>query len=257
MLGLSWNTNDLNIPLGIKFVGTDSYGNNIIKWGGPFSSANLSAEVKIPGCAAPYVVYHTGFITVYPFDTDRSGSTDGNINTPFGQNFYEIAFPPLVVVNPTLNVRLTVANLDGVSKYLEIAELWINNEQKENIVTDYSNVYAKGWSTYTSVFNADEPGWGALKALDGDLTTFFKGGANSGSIDTDCQFELTLSSKTSVITSTTLISSIEIYPGPSYFGEGLIDMYLIISNYNEDGVDDELFKSTILINASTFIIGFS
>lgn len=251
LMPVNWESNDLNIPLGFKFIGTDSYGNNIIRWAGPYNSGQGYANVKVPGVPAPYVTYDTVVVSVYPNNPNQSGTNDGNINSPNGQIFDTLNLGeagPLVVINPSLNCRVRVYN-DGTNlRYLQLAEMWLNNESHENTIRDYKNVYARTLSVASLAFNVDLNGFGAQKAFDGNLASYFYGGSNAVNIDLNAFIQATVSSFSPTTTSTSLLSSLELYPGPVL--DGLLNMKVDFLNWNEKSMTNGLFKSSMTVSTT-------
>jgi hypothetical protein len=244
---VTWETNDPNIPLGFRFVGKDAAGNTVSKWAGPYNSGAGRADVIIPGGLSPFISYNTMFLSVYPNKVDQSGTTDGNINTP-SMTFAQHALPPLVVVNPSLNSRIKVYNPGTNPRYLQVAEIWVNNEKRQNTVAGrYARQYARFISTASIPYNTDLDSFGPQKAFDGNLTTYFAGGLTPTQTDPNAYIQATASSFTRGTTSTTLISSIEIYAGP--ITDGLEGMSFDLYNWNEPGVPNGLFYSTMALSS--------
>ena len=218
---VSWNTNDLNIPIGAKFIGFDYLTNStIISWTGPYSSRTGSANIKVPPGPAPFIIYSTMYLGIYPNTPNQNATTDGNINTD-GQIFATSTFgKPLGVVSPTLNGKVTVQN-PGISRYLQVAEVWVNNTQNENIITSKFNSYARLVSSSSYPYNGDVTGFGAQRAFDGSLSTFFYGGSNALTIDTNAFVAATFSSYSSIYNSSIFISTIEVYGAGSFTLSGM------------------------------------
>jgi hypothetical protein len=243
LMPMEWTTNDLNIPLGIKFMGTGLEGESIVSWAGPYRSGDLQAAIRLPTALSPLVKYHTMYFTVFPNNTMLSGSMEGNINAA-GQVFCtEYLDPPIHVVNPSLNSQIRVFNSGGESRYLQVAELWVNNSMSENVITDKFNSYANFISTSSYPFNGDINGFGAYRAFDGNRNTYFYGGSNAINFDSNAFLQGTFSTFSPTFTSTTMVSSIEVYAGANL--GGLDNMVLKIQNWNEPGLQNGLFFSSM------------
>ena len=222
---ITWSTNDLNIPIGAKFVGFDFVTNStIISWTGPYSSHAGSANIKVPPAPSPFAIYSTMYLAIYPNTPNLNATTDGNINTQ-GQIFAVSTFgKPLGVVSPTLNSRVTVRN-PGISRYLQVAELWVNNTQNENVITNKFNSYARLVSSSSYPYNGDVTGNGPQRAFDGSLSTFFFGGSNALTIDTNAFVAATFSSFSTTYNSSVFISTVEVYGAGSFSLNGMTVQY--------------------------------
>jgi len=248
LMPMDWTTNDLNIPLGIKFIGKGLMGENIISWAGPYRSGDLQAMVRLPTALSPLVRYDLMYLCVFPNDVNQSGTTEGNLNTPGEVFCTEVITPPIHVVNPSINSRFTVFNGAGENRFLEVAELVINNSMSENLISDKFDTYARFVSSCSSAFDGADPSYGAWRAFDGDKTTFFKGGKNAieGPV-LNAYLEGEFSSFSPTFTSSILVSSIEVYSGPVV--GGLDNMFLKIKNWNEPGLPNGLFYSSMYLSS--------
>jgi hypothetical protein len=246
IMTVSWDTNDLNIPIGINFLGVDTYGNTVSQWVGPYNSATKTATFGLPTQTnAPYVSYRTMALSVYPDPSNKT--TAGNANpTPFANQTLD----PLVVVNPSLNSRVKVYN-DGTNPtYLQVAEIYLYTDTKQNMISDPNNAsYRTLVSTSSTPFNSD-PLHGAGAALDNNTATAFWGGINSLTVDPFAFVQATLTSASPLYNSTSLISSIVILPEPTN-PTCLNNMNLKLSNWNEPGVVNGLFYSTIVMTSAS------
>jgi hypothetical protein len=246
---MSWQTNDLNIPLGIKFTGTDLYGRQITSWAGPYSSALGTANVKIPTPNAPFAKYDMMYLGVYPnnprLDNTASGNTSGLI-------FNSRTIPSsLYVVNPTINSYIRVLNPGTVNNYLQVAEIKINNDIGKNMTQERTNcVFTEDTDVIninTFPYNGSYVTFGWQNAFDNNVSTYFYGGYTASQINPNAYvggYFSTISSFAQLPQSSLLISSIDIYQGPLY---SLQDMQLILSNRNEPGLSDDMFYSTIVL----------
>lgn len=246
---VSWNTNDPNIPLGINFLGVDTYGNTVSQWSGPFNSAARTATFGLPAQQnAPYVSYRTMALSVYPDASNKT--TAGNSRpTPFAQQ----TLSSLVVVNPSLNSRVKVFN-DGTNPTrLQVAEIYVYNEAKQNMISDPNNAaYRSLVSTSSVPFNSD-PLLGAGSALDNNPATAFWAGINSITVDRNAFVQATLSSAIPLYTSTTLVSSIVVL-ADTVNTQSLYNMNLTFSNWNDRGVPNGLFYSTIVMPSTSVCV---
>lgn len=207
---MTWRTNDLNMPLGVKFVGTDAVGSTIISWSGPYSSGLLTANVKVPPAPSPFATYSSIYVGIYPNSPYKNATTDGNLragNMVFATSTFG---KPLGVVSPTLNTKITVYNPGTVTNYLQVASLWITNMYKENVITDKFNTYASLVSTSSYPFLGNYADNGPQKAFDGSPTSYFYGGNGPGNLDQNAFVAATMSTLISTYTSSVFISTIEI-----------------------------------------------
>lgn len=243
---VAWNTNDLNIPLGVNFLGIDTYGNTVSQWSGPFNSAARTATFGLPTQQnAPYVSYRTMTLSVYPDASNKT--TAGNSRpTPFAKQ----TLSSLVVVNPSLNSRIRVFN-DGTNPArLQVAEIYLYNDAKQNVISDPNNAsYRNLVSTSSIPFNSD-PLLGAGSALDNNPATAFWAGVNSITVDQNAFVQATLSSASRLYTSTTLVSSIVVL-ADTVNTQSLYNMNLTFSNWNDPGVPNGLFYSTIVMPSTS------
>jgi len=250
---MSWQTNDLNIPLGVKFTGVDLYGRQITSWAGPYSSALGSADVKVPTPNAPFAKYDMMYLGVYPNTSRSDNTTAGNASNPI---FSSRRLPSsLYVVNPTINCYVRVLNPGTVNNYLQVAEININNDIGKNMTqvstnciftpdTDVININAFPYNGSYTTF-----GW--QNAFDANISTYFYGGYTASQINPNAyvggQFS-TISSFAQLPQSSLQISSFDIYQGPLF---SLQNMQLVFSNRNEGGLADGFFYSTITLTSTT------
>ena len=259
-INVSWTTNDLNIPLGVKFTGVDLYGKPITSWAGPYPSGAGSAIVKIPTAATFLVRYDTMYLGVYPNTTKLDNTMAGNAQTP---TFSSRSIPSSIhVVNPTTNTYIRVIN-PGMYKFLQITEINVNNDAHQNIVLVSTNTEFTIDTVDVNVnvfpFNGSYESFGGQNAFDGNFSTYFYGGYTSGEVNLNAY----IGGKFKAISSLTqqqqqqqqqqeqskvLISSIDIYAGPTY---DIQNMQLIMSNYNEPGIVNGLFYSTIILTSDS------
>jgi hypothetical protein len=238
----------LNIPLGFKFVGKDSNNNLVVSWSGPYMSGQNTAEIKIPTPPSPFVTYNTMYVAVYPNQPPEINISNSNFPSSDQVFATKELNPPINVITPSLNSRITVEN-PGIQKYLQVGEIWICNDKKENIITDKPDTYTRILSSCNGdyPFDGDLIGLGPQKAFDGDPFTYFYGGVNAALIDTGAYLRAELSSFVDTYNSEQYISSIEVYGGPDFNLDG---MQLRIDNQAEAGMIDGLFYSTINLTAS-------
>lgn len=252
-INMSWQTNDLNIPLGVKFTGVDLYGRQITSWAGPYSSALGSASVKVPTPNAPFARYDMMYLGVYPNTSRSDNATAGNANTPI---FSSRRIPSsLYVVNPTINSYIRVLNPGTVNNYLQVAEIKVQNDIGQNMTQVSTNsvfvIDTDVININTFPYNGSYVTFGYQNAFDNNLSTYFYGGYTAGQINPNAfvgaQFS-TISSFAQLPQSSLQISSFEIYQGPLF---SLQNMQLIISNRNEGGIADGFFYSTITLTSTT------
>jgi len=239
---VSWNTNDYNVPVGINFLGVDTFGNTVSTWAGPFKATDLTATFTIPTqYNAPYVSYKTISLSVYPDNNQRT------IAKPFAKQTLD----PLVIVNPTLNSRVRVYN-DGTNpRYLNVAEIYLYNDLNQNVISDpnYAS-YRNLVSTASLPYNQD-PTKGAQAAMDNNPATAFWGGTNATTIDRSAYVQASLQSNLSSYTSPNLLSSIVLLPD-HVNSVGLYNMYMTLSNWHDPAITtDGLFYSTIQLPSSS------
>jgi len=247
---ITWTTNDLNIPLGFKFVGTDFIsGRTVISWSGPYSSATRSANVKVPPAASPFVRYNTVYLGIYPNSATNNNTSDGNIVAP-GQVFAASTFgKTLGVVSPTLNSRVTVQNPGTISRFLQVAEIWIYNAQRENIVTDKFNTYASMTKSGSVPYETNYAAYGPDRAFDGNLSTYFQGGIDgTTNYDFNARVFCTMSTFASTYTSSVFISSVAV------FGSGVTSLSGMQVKYETFNLPPGIlnsFFSTMTITSTT------
>jgi len=249
VMPITWTTNDLNIPLGFKFVGTDLNASTIVNWSGPYSSGLRSANVKVPQSGSPFVQYNRVHLGIYPNTALKNNTTDGNLTTP-GQVFTTSTFgKPLGVVTPMLNARFTVYNPSTVATYLQVAELWVFNAKNENVVTDKANTYASllpGYDVSHPPYGGLVATYGPAKAFDGDRTTYFYGGQDAFNIDQNARMYGTFSTYSNTYDTSVFVSSVTIYGTGTY---SLTGMKMKYETTNLPTVILNSFYSTINITS--------
>lgn len=250
---VSWQTNDLNIPLGIKFTGTDLYNRPITSWSGPYNSGPGTAGIKVPTPAAPFAKYDMMYLGVYPNTTlNGNNTTSGN-----SQNLIFASRPipsSLYVVNPTINSYIRVLNPGTVNNYLQVNEIRVNNDVNQNMTQVSTNcVFTPDTDTVninTFPYNGSYTTFGWQNAFDNNPNTFFYGGYTATQINPNAivagQFSTT-SAFAMLPPAPLQISSIEVVQGPTYNLQG---MQLIMSNRNEGLIANGLFYSTITLSAA-------
>lgn len=252
-LQLSWQTNDLNIPLGVKFAGTDLYGRQITSWAGPYSSALGQATVKVPTPTAPFAKYDNMYLGVYPNTSRSDNTTAGNASALI---FSSRVIPSsLYVVNPTINSYIRVLNPGTVNNYLQVAEITVNNDVGDNMTQVSTNseftIDTDVININTFPYNGSYTTFGYQNAFDDNISTYFYGGYTASQINPNAyvgaQFS-TISSFAQLPQSSLQISSFDIYQGPLF---SLQDMHFVFSNRNEPGLADGFFYSTIVLTSTT------
>ena len=258
---ISWQTNDLNIPLGIKFTGTDLYNRPITSWSGPYNSGPGTAGVKVPTPTAPFAKYDMMYLGVYP-NTTLNGNNTTSGNSP-NLIFASRPIPSsLYVVNPTINSYIRVLNPGTVNNYLQVNEIRVNNDVNQNMTQVSTNcVFTPDTDTVninSFPYNGSYTTFGWQNAFDNNPNTYFYGGYTATQINPNAivaaQFS-TINAFAMLPPAPLQISSIEIVQGPTHSLEG---MQLILSNRNEGLIANGLFYSTInLAAANTQSFGFS
>jgi hypothetical protein len=248
---VTWQTNDVNVPLGVKFTGTDLYGRQITNWAGPFSSAPGSAIVKIPTPPAPFARYNKMYLGVYP-NSINFNTAEANSNTTIFST--RNLASPIHVVNPTINSYTRVLNPGTVNSYLQVAEVQINNDLGLNMTQVSTNSVFTIDTDITNVnsypYNGSYAGFGSQNAFDNNFSTYFFGGFTASLINPNATVAAQFSTTTSfqfLNQSSVLVSSIAVTQGPTF---SLQNMQLIFSNRNEPGINDGLFFSTITLISS-------
>jgi hypothetical protein len=248
---IQWTTNDPNLQVGIKFLGTDINGNNLVGWSGPYDASKRGAVVNAPNKGV-FATYNTIQIGIYTSDNLDNTSDSANLNTP-GQVFATQRLnPPIHVITPTLNTKITIYNADELNTYLEISEFNIINEIGENVMTTSANKYSNIKTNSSPPYQGDFNTWGPQRMTDGNTLTSFRGGVDANVVDKNAFVSVELSSFTHVHSPQTTISSIIIYGSGnnnSIFTTN--GMTLKIENKNEPGIPDGLFYSTIKLTSFT------
>lgn len=249
---ISWQTNDLNIPMGVKFTGVDINGNQITNWAGPYVSALGTASVKVPTPPASFARYDMMYLGVYPNTPRLDNTTAGNAQS---QIFSSRPFPSsLYVVNPTINTYIRVLNPGTVNGFLQVGEIVINNDVGKNMTQVSTNCIFKpdnyNANINTFPYNGSYSTFGEQYAFDGNVSTYFYGGYSANQPNLNAyvggQFS-TISSFSQLPQSSLQISSIQLFQGPLY---SLQNMQLVMSNRNEANISDGLFFSTITLISS-------
>jgi hypothetical protein len=246
---VNWTTNDTHIPIGVNLLGADATGNIVSNWAGPFNSADNSATFTVPTQqGTPYVSYKTISLSVYPYSQIPTATAVANINpNPFSKRRLD----PLVIVNPSLNAEVRIYN-PGVSAYLQVRDMYIYNDLKQNIVSDPAvPKYAAIRSSQSIVYDQNFTLYGAQNALDNNPSSYFRGGFSGNTIDQNASMIARFStiSASRIYDSTILVSSLVVYPGPTV-PTGLSSMALTFSNYNDPNIPNGLFYSTIQLTSS-------
>ena len=250
---ISWQTNDLNIPLGIKFTGTDLYNRPITSWSGPYSSGPGTAGVKVPTPTAPFAKYDMMYLGVYP-NTSLNGNNTTSGNSP-NLIFASRPIPSsLYVVNPTINSYIRVLNPGTVNNYLQVNEIRVNNDINQNMVQISTNCVftpdTDAVNINTFPYNGSYTTFGWQNAFDSNPNTYFYGGYTATQINPNAivagQFSTT-NAFAMLPPAPLQISSIDVVQGPTYSLQG---MQLILSNRNEGLIANGLFYSTIIMSAA-------
>jgi hypothetical protein len=212
---MAWATNDMNIPIGVRFSGPDSKnpGNRIIAWSGPYLSGNLSESISIPS-NLPYSLYDTFQLMVYPFTGLYSNQLEGNLQTNglLGQIFdSRPLIPNIATIKPSLSTTIRIYNPGTINSFLDVGEIAIYSVDGRNITRPDSGVIITIKSSTT--FQNDLGGWGQDNAFDRNPNTQFRGGFDVASgPDSNAYLEINL--RPSTIQNEGLISSIVITGSP-------------------------------------------
>ena len=248
---IQWTTNDVNLKVGVKFVGTDLDGNNLIGWSGPYDASNLGAIVNAPNKSV-FARYNTIQIGIYTSDDLDNSSDSANLNTP-GQVFAtQTLNPPIYVVTPTINSKITVYNPSTLNSYIEISEFNIINDTGENIMTTSANKYGSVVTNSSPPYQGDFNTWGPQRMTDGNTLTSFRGGIDANIVDKNAFVSVEISSFTNTFSPQTTLSSIIIYGSGNNNSIFTINgMKLKIENKNQPGIPDGLFYSTMTLTGFT------
>ena len=250
-IGINWQTNDLNVKVGIKFEGQDVTGKQIEKWSGPYISGDGTAKIKVPGHTS-LVQYSKLYLSIYPEKGYELSPASGNIpgsNQVFDTYALE---SPIIVYTPTSNSRVTIYNPGTVEKILEVSELQIYNMNGINIVGEDYATYVRLTSTSSYPYQGDFATWKADNIFDGSQTTSFRGGQDVNTIDQNAYISCDLTALKTTITANELISSIVIYGSENNDSLFSIDGLLIkIENKNQLGIVDGLFSKIVTLNGRT------
>jgi len=171
---VTWTTNDLHIPVGVRYSGIDNVTNNrVVCWDGPYSSANLSTTLTLKS-NAEYVTYDTIQLMLYPPAGAYVNPLESNIQTP-GQIFDSISLDQSVaVVKPGLNTSLYIYNPGTISSFLNIANLSVYTT--DGIDLAKTNSIATATVTSSQPFQNDSINWGPQNVTDSNPNTGFRGG---------------------------------------------------------------------------------
>jgi hypothetical protein len=186
---------------------------------------------------------------IYPNTASNTNTSDGNIVAP-GQVFAASTFgKTLGVVSPTLNSRVTVQNPGTIGRFLQVAEIWIYNAQRENIVTDKFNTYASMTKSGSVPYETNYAAYGPDRAFDGNLSTYFQGGIDgTTNYDFNARVFCTMSTFASTYTSSVFISSVAV------FGSGvtsLSGMQLKYETFNlPPGILNSFFSTMTITNTT-------
>jgi hypothetical protein len=246
---ISWNTNDLNVEVGLKFEGKDISGNFIEKWSGPYRSSDKIAYVLAPACI-PFAEYTKINIGIYPAKGYTYAPASGNINSPNKNQMFDtvILEKPLYVYTPTVNSKITVFNPGSVDKVLEIGELSIFTESGENAVGPKLDQYVEVVSTYSRPYQGDYVSWKVKHMFDGNTNTSFRGGRDIKIVDKNAYVAVSLKSKPSSCINSQAISSISIIGSFNNESRYTIDgMKMRIENKNVPGLADGLFVREVTL----------
>jgi hypothetical protein len=204
---VTWNTNDLNIPVGVRFNGVDNITNSKITcWSGPYSSASPSTFVSVPSNQS-YVTYKSFQLMLYPFSGTYINSLESNIQTT-NQLFDSMNISPNIsVIRPDLNTTIRIYNPGTIQSFLHIAEICIYSTEGYDLAKSEGGAVAL--ATSSQPFQNDISSWGPQNAVDKNPTTAFRGGYDL-SVGPDITSFIQISLSPSVINTTASISSIVI-----------------------------------------------
>ena len=244
---ISWQTNDLNVVVGVKFEGTDLSGNIIEKWTGPYSSAMNSALIKVPG-GSSLIQYTKIYLSIFPSVGYESSPAISNI--PGTSQVFDtlVLTNPIVVYTPTINCRVTIYNPNSVEKILEVSELEIYNMNGINVVgQDYAS-YISLTSTCSYPYQGDFNAWKPENIFDGSNTTSYRCGQDANIIDKDAFIRCDLNAKNRVITPNETLSSIVVYGSENNDSLFSIDGFILkIENKGQQGIQDGLFSKSVTL----------
>ena len=246
---ISWQTNDLNVAVGIKFEGTDLCGNQVTSWSGPYSSATNTALINVPA-GKTLVQYNKIYLSIYPPNGYESAPASGNISGT-SQVFDTLTLTnPILVYSPTINCRISIYNPGSLQKILEVSELEIYNTSGQNIVGRDSNNYVNIVSTSSYPYQGDFSAWRLDNIFDGAKTTSFRAGQDAQLVDTGAYITCDIKSINPTISQT--LSSIVVYGSENNDSLFSIDGFnLKIENKNQPGIQDGLFSKIVALNGFT------
>jgi len=250
---ISWNTNDLNVEVGLKFEGVDICGNIVEKWTGPYRSSDKIANVLAPVCI-PFATYTKINIGVYPPQGYAYAPASGNINSPNKNQMFDTVLldNPLYVYTPTVNSKITVFNPGDVDKVLEIGELDVFTEKGINAVGPKLDHYVEVVSTYSRPYQGDYVSWKVAHMFDGNTNTSFRGGRDIKIIDKNAYVAVSLKSKPDTDIGSQAISSIAIFGSFNNESRYTIEgMKMRIENKNVKGLADGLFYREVTLDNYT------
>jgi hypothetical protein len=250
---ISWNTNDLNVEVGLKFEGVDINGDKIEKWTGPYKSSDKIANVLAPECV-PFAQYKTINLGIYPQKGYSYAPASGNINSPNNNQMFDTVLldSPLFVYTPTANSKITVYNPGTVDKVLEVGELSIFTDNGENAVGPKIDNYVEVLSTYSRPYQGDYVSWKVKHMFDGNTNTSFRGGRDIKIIDKNAYVAVSLKAKPDTCITNQSISSISITGSFNNESRYTIEgMKMRIENMNVQGLPDGLFYTEVTLNNYT------
>lgn len=223
---LAWTTNDLNIPLGVRFSGPDPVNpsNRIMSWSGPYPSGPYNASITVPS-NLPYAIYDTIHLMVYPF-SGVYNPLNGNLPTNTKIFDSRPLTPNLAVVKPNSNTTIRIYNPGNVHSFLDVQDISVYSVTGINLTRPNTGTIITMNSS--TPFQNDHIAWAPQNIIDGNPNTEFKGGIDlSSGPDLNAFIEMKISPST--IYNTTLISSIVI-TGSSLPNFTLNNMKLLIHN---------------------------
>jgi hypothetical protein len=251
---LSWSTNDPNLKVGVKFMGKDKLGKDIINWSGPYNPLHDSTGktlVNIPS-KSDFVVYDTIEIGVYPNDGLYNTSDSANLNTN-GQVFaVEKLSKPIHVITPTINSLITIKNPGDLDKILHVSEIKIYNDRNEDFLSDSKNKYGVFKLKASTPYNDDCTTWDVDNINDGNIFTGYRCGNDACIVDRDAFISVEMSSISNIYKPETAISSILLIGSQNNNMKFTIaGMQLRTENKNQPGIPNGLFYSTRILTSYT------
>jgi len=245
---LTWQTNDLNVNVGIKFEGKDLNGKKVTAWSGPYSSAKNTANIRAP-YGSTLVKYDKMYLSIYPPSGFMSNPASGN--TPGISQIFDMVpiDPPINVFTPSLNCKITVYNPGSVEKILEVSELVVNNYSGVNLVGKKYRDYVTITSTSSYPYQGDFNTWRTNNIFDGSQLTAFRGGQDANTIDYNAFISCELHT---ISAAAGRISSIEVTGSENNLSLFSMDgLSLKVENKNEPGIKDGLFSKIVTLDGRT------